>query len=119
VPVLSAQPFMKSGKVKLLAVTTAKRSSILPAVPTMKSYYPEFEADNWYAFFVPAGTSPDIVAKLHAEIIKAMKSAEMADYLAHDGADPVGSTPAELAAYYRQEIAKYAKLIAAANIKPE
>ena len=48
-----------------------------------------------------------------------MKSAEMADYLVHDGADPVGSTPAELAAYYRQEIAKYAKLIAAANIKPE
>ncbi len=119
VPVLSAQPFMKSGKVRLLAVTTAKRSSILPDVPTMKSFYPEFEADNWYAFFVPAGTPPDIVTKLHGEIIKAMKSAEMIDYLSHDGADPVGSTPAELAAYYRQEIARYAKLIKSANIKPE
>lgn len=119
VPVLSAQPFMKSGRVKLLAVTTAKRSSILPDVPTMKSFYPEFEADNWYAFFVPAGTPPDIVTKLHGEIIKAMKSQEMTDYLSHDGADPVGSTPTELAAYYRQEIAKYAKLIKAAGIKPE
>ena len=119
VPVLSAQPFMKSGKVKVLAVTTAKRSSILPAVPTMKSFYPEFESDNWYAFFVPAGTPQDIVAKLNAEILKALKAPDVIDYLSHDGADPVGSTPAELAANYRREIVKYAKLIKAANIQPE
>ena len=119
VPVLSAQPFMKSGKVKVLAVTTAKRSSILPDVPTMKSYYPEFESDNWYAFFVPAGTPQDIVTKLNAEILKALKAPDVIDYLSHDGADPVGSTPAELAANYRREIVKYAKLIKAANIQPE
>ena len=119
VPVLSAQPFMKSGKVKVLAVTTARRSSILPDVPTMKSFYPEFESDNWYAFFVPAGTPQDIVAKLNAEILKALKAPDVIDYLSHDGADPVGSTPAELAANYRREIVKYAKLIKAANIQPE
>ena len=119
VPVLSAQPFMKSGKVKVLAVTTAKRSSILPDVPTMKSYYPEFESDNWYAFFVPAGTPQDIVTKLNAEILKALKAPDVIDYLSHDGADPVGSTPAELAANYRREIVKYAKLIKSANIQPE
>jgi len=119
VPVLSAQPFMKSGKVRVLAVTTAKRSSILPDVPTMKSYYPEFESDNWYAFFVPAGTPQDIVTKLNAEILKALKAPDVIDYLSHDGADPVGSTPAELAANYRREIVKYAKLIKAANIQPE
>jgi tripartite-type tricarboxylate transporter receptor subunit TctC len=119
VPVLSAQPFMKSGKVKVLAVTTAKRSSILPDVPTMKSYYPEFESDNWYAFFVPAGTPQDIVTKLNAEILKALKAPDVIDYLSHDGADPVGSTPAELSANYRREIVKYAKLIKAANIQPE
>ena len=119
VPVLSAQPFMKSGKVKVLAVTTAKRSSILPDVPTMKSYYPEFESDNWYAFFVPAGTPQDIVTKLNAEILKALKAPDVIDYLSHDGAVPVGSTPAELAANYRREIVKYAKLIKAANIQPE
>ena len=119
VPVLSAQPFMKSGKVKVLAVTTARRSSILPDVPTMKSFYPEFESDNWYAFFVPAGTPQDIVTKLNAEILKALKAPDVIDYLSHDGADPVGSTPAELAANYRREIVKYAKLIKAANIQPE
>jgi tripartite-type tricarboxylate transporter receptor subunit TctC len=119
VPVLSAQPFMKSGKVRVLAVTTAKRSSILPDVPTMRSFYPEFESDNWYAVFVPAGTPQDIVAKLNSEILKALKSPEVIDYLLHDGADPVGSTPTELAANYRREIAKYAKLIKAADIRPE
>ena len=119
VPVLSAQPFMKSGKVRVLAVTTAKRSSILPDVPTMKSFFPEFESDNWYAFFVPAGTPQEIVGRLNAEILKALKAPDVIDYLSHDGADPVGSTPAELAANYRREIVKYAKLIKAANIQPE
>jgi len=119
VPVLSAQPFMKSRKVRVLAVTTAKRSSILPDVPTMKSFYPEFESDNWYAFFVPAGTPQDIVARLNEEILKALKAPDVLDYLSHDGADPVGSSPAELAANYGREIVKYAKLIKAANIQPE
>jgi tripartite-type tricarboxylate transporter receptor subunit TctC len=85
----------------------------------MKSYYPEFESDNWYAFFVPAGTPQDIVTKLNAEILKALKAPDVIDYLSHDGAVPVGSTPAELAANYRREIVKYAKLIKAANIQPE
>jgi tripartite-type tricarboxylate transporter receptor subunit TctC len=119
VPVLSAQPFMKSGKVRVLAVTTAKRSSALPNIPTMKSFYPEFESDNWYAFFVPAGTPQDIVARLNSEILKALKAPDIIDYMSKDGADPVGSTPAELAAYYRSEVVKYAKLIKAANIQPE
>ncbi len=118
-PMLSAQPFWQSGKIKILAVTTAIRSSVLPEVPTMKSYYPEFESDNWYAFFVPAGTPKEIVARLNAELVKALKAPEVIEYMARDGADPVGSTPAELAAYYRREVLKYAKLIKAANIQPE
>jgi len=119
VPLLSAQPFMKSGKVRVLAVTTAKRSSALPNVPTMKSFYPEFESDNWYAFFVPAGTPQEIVTRLNSEILKALKAPDIIDYMSHDGADPVGSTPAELAAHYRSEVVRYAKLIKAANIQPE
>ena len=119
VPLLSAQPFMKSGKVRVLAVTTAKRSSALPNVPTMKSFYPEFESDNWYAFFVPAGTPQEIVTRLNSEILKALKAPDIIDYISHDGADPVGSTPAELAAHYRSEVVRYAKLIKAANIQPE
>lgn len=119
VPLLSAQPFMKSGKVRVLAVTTAKRSSALPNVPTMKSFYPEFESDNWYAFFVPAGTPQEIVTRLNSEILKALKAPDIIDYMSHDGADPVGSTPAELAAHYRSEVVRYAKLIKTANIQPE
>ena len=119
VPLLSAQPFMKSGKVRVLAVTTAKRSSALPNVPTMKSFYPEFESDNWYAFFVPAGTPQEIVTRLNSEILRALKAPDIIDYISHDGADPVGSTPAELAAHYRSEVVRYAKLIKAANIQPE
>ena len=119
VPLLSAQPFMKSGKVRVLAVTTAKRSSALPNVPTMKSFYPEFVSDNWYAFFVPAGTPQEIVTRLNSEILKALKAPDIIDYMSHDGADPVGSTPAELATHYRSEVVRYAKLIKAANIQPE
>ena len=119
VPLLSAQPFMKSGKVRVLAVTTAKRSSALPNVPTMKSFYAEFESDNWYAFFVPAGTPQEIVTRLNSEILKALKAPDIIDYMSHDGADPVGSTPAELAAHYRSEVVRYAKLIKTANIQPE
>lgn len=118
-PVLSAQPFLQSGKIKVLAVTTGKRSSVLPEVPTMKSFYPEFEADNWYAFFVPSGTPKEIVGRLNTEILKALKSPDVIEYMARDGADPVGSTPAELAAYYRREVLKYAKLIKAANIQAD
>jgi tripartite-type tricarboxylate transporter receptor subunit TctC len=118
-PVLSAQPFLQSGKIKILAVTTARRSSVLPDVPTMQSFYPEFESDNWYAFFVPAGTPKEIVARLNAEIVRALKSPDVIEYMSHDGADPVGSTPGELAAYYRREVLKYAKLIKAANIQVE
>ena len=94
-------------------------TSALPNVPTMKSFYPEFVSDNWYAFFVPAGTPQEIVTRLNSETLKALKAPDIIDYMSHDGADPVGSTPAELAAHYRSEVVRYAKLIKTANIQPE
>ena len=118
-PILSAQPFIKSGKVRPLAVTTAKRSSTYPELPAIAETIAGFETNNWYAFFVPAGTPQDIISKLHAETVKALKASDVADYMKRDGADPVGSTPEELAAYFRREVAKYAKLIKAANIQVE
>lgn len=113
---LAAQPFIKAGKVKALAVTTAKRSSAFPDLPTMSSIYPEFEADNWYAMFLPKGTSKDIVVKLNAEIIKALKAPDLNDFIRKEGGEPVGSTPEELAAYFKREVDKYAKVIKAANV---
>jgi tripartite-type tricarboxylate transporter receptor subunit TctC len=118
-PILSAQPFIKSGKVRPLAVTTAKRSPAFPDLPAIAETVPGFETNNWYAFFVPAGTPQDIVDKLHAETVKALKSPDVGEYMKRDGADPVGSTPEELAAYFRREVAKYAQLIKAANIQSE
>jgi tripartite-type tricarboxylate transporter receptor subunit TctC len=113
---LAAQPFIKTGKVRPLAVTTAKRSSAFPDLPTMNSIYPDFEADNWYAMFFPKGTAKETVAKLNAEIIKALKAPDLNDFIRKEGGEPVGSTPEELAAYFKREVDKYAKVIKAANV---
>jgi tripartite-type tricarboxylate transporter receptor subunit TctC len=116
---LAAQPHIKSGRVRALAVTTAKKSSAFPALPTMASLYPGFESDNWYAMFMPTGTPKEIIAKVNSEIIKALKAPEVRDFMSKEGADPVGSTPEELAAYFKREIDKYAKIIRAGNIQAE
>jgi tripartite-type tricarboxylate transporter receptor subunit TctC len=116
---LAAQPHIKAGKVKALAVTTAKRSGALPDLPTMSSLYPGFESDNWYAMFFPAGTPKDVVAKLNAEIVKALKANEIRDFIIQEGGDPVGSSPAELDAYFKREVGKYAKIIKAGNISAD
>jgi tripartite-type tricarboxylate transporter receptor subunit TctC len=114
---LAAQPHVKSGRVKPIAVTTLKPSSAFPGVPTMASTYPGFEADNWYAMFFPAGTPKEIIGRMNAEIVKALKSEDIRQFMASEGADPVGSTPEELGAYFRKEYEKYAKIIQSRNIK--
>lgn len=116
---LAAQPYVKSGRVRALAVTTAKKSAAFPNLPTMASLYPGFESDNWYAMFFPAGTPKEIVAKMNAEILKALKSPEVHNFMEKEGADPVGSTPEELTAYFKREIDKYAKVIKTGDIKVE
>lgn len=113
---LAAQPFIKSGKVRPLAVTTSKRAAAFPDLPTMTSMFPDFEADNWYAMFYAKGTSKDIIAKLNAEIIKALKSPDVNGFISKEGGEPVGSTPEELAGYFKREAAKYTKVINAAKI---
>ena len=113
---LAAQPFIKQGKVRPLAVTTAKRSGAFPDLPTMASIYPGFESDNWYAMFFPAGTPKEIVTKLNAEIVKALNAPDLREFIIKEGGDPVGSTPEELAAYFKREVDKYAKIIKAGNI---
>ncbi len=117
--ILSVYPQVKAGRLRALAVTTAKRSRTAPELPAMAETLPGFESDNWYAFFVPAGTPKEIVAKLNAETLKALKSPDVIDYMVKDGADPVGSSPEALAASFRREVEKYGKLIRAANIKVE
>jgi tripartite-type tricarboxylate transporter receptor subunit TctC len=115
----TVKPHVESGRVRALAVTTRKRSSVFPNLPTMDSIYPGFESDNWFGMFVPTGTPKEIVAKLHGLAVEALKSAEVRDYIAKDGGDIVASTPEELGAHLRNEIARYAKVIRAGNIKAE
>ncbi|MBI4192981.1 MAG: tripartite tricarboxylate transporter substrate binding protein [Betaproteobacteria bacterium] len=113
---LAVAPHVASGKVKAIAVTTAKRAKAYPNLPTMTSIYPGFDVDNWYAMFMPAGTPKPIVDKLNSEILKALKASDVQAFLAKEGGEPVGSTPEELAAMFKREIAKYAKVIEAGNI---
>ena len=115
----SAVPFLRAGKVRAVAVTTKKRSSVLPEVPTLDSVYPGFDISNWFVSFVPAGTPAAIVTRLHAEIIKAMQHPDMKSFMAREGADPVGSTPAEAAAFVAGEVALLGKVIKAANVKAD
>jgi tripartite-type tricarboxylate transporter receptor subunit TctC len=113
-------PHAKSGRVRALAVGTPKRSPSLPEVPTVAdSGYPGFDASLWLAIMAPAGTPAPIIERLHKEIVAAVSSRETADALDKAGAEPITSTPAELAAMIRDGVAKYAKVVKDAGVKPE
>jgi tripartite-type tricarboxylate transporter receptor subunit TctC len=118
--VLTALPYIKSGRLRALAVTSAKRSEALPDVPTLaEAGVPGYEAVQWYGVLAPAGTPREIVERLHVEIAKALRAGDVRERLAADGAEPVGSSPDEFAAFIRAEIAKWAKVAKAAGIQPE
>lgn len=107
-------PHVKAGRVKALAVTSAKRSAAAPDIPTVaESGVPGFEASSWNGVIVPAGTPRQIVDKLNAEILRALRSADVIEAITRQGADPLGSTPGEFDRYLKAEIAKWKKLISA------
>jgi tripartite-type tricarboxylate transporter receptor subunit TctC len=83
----------------------------------MASFYPGFASANWYAMFAPAGTPPAIVNRLHAEIVAATKAPEIRDFMAQEGAEPVGSSPQDFASYLRAEIERYRKVVEAGKLK--
>lgn len=114
-PVASAA--RKTGRVRALAVTTAKKASAFPDLPTMNTFYPGFESDNWYAMWFPANTPGDIVARMNELILKSMQNGKVREFMLREGLDPVGSTPGELGAQIKREIAKYAEVIRKGNIK--
>jgi tripartite-type tricarboxylate transporter receptor subunit TctC len=116
---VTALPHVRSGKVRGLAVTSTKRASAAPNLPTLDSFYPGYDSANWYAMFAPAGTPAPIINKLHAETISALKAPEIRDFITGEGAELVGSTPVELSTYLRREIERYVKVIKSANIRME
>jgi tripartite-type tricarboxylate transporter receptor subunit TctC len=116
----SALPNIKVARVRALAVTTLKRSPLLPQLPTIsEAGLKGFDISTWFGIFAPAGTPPDIVAKLNAETVRVLNAPGMKERLLTLGAEPVGNKPDEFAAFVRLEIQKYATVIKAAGAKAD
>ncbi len=116
----SVMAFVRDKRMKLLAVTTAKRMSLFPDVPTLdETVMPGFEAGAWQGLMVPAATPPAVVQRLNAEVMKALRSADVRERLAQQGTEPLGSTPEEYGAYIRKELARWAGVVKATGVTLE
>jgi len=117
---LTARPQIEAGRVRALAVSGPRRVAALPEVPPVaEAGVPNYVAMQWYGLLAPAGTSSAIIARVHAEAIKALRTAAMKERLAIDGAEAVGSSPAEFAMLIRNELEKWTRVARSANIEPE
>jgi len=111
---------VRAGRLRALAVTSKTRSAAVPDIPTIAELgYPAFEASSWFGLLGPAGLPRDIVMALQAEVVRALKVPELRAKLVQQGADPVGSTPEEFAAYMGTETAKWAKVVKASGAKAD
>ena len=114
----SALPNIRAGRVRAIAVTTLKRSPLLPALPTIsESGLSGFDVSTWFGVFAPGGTAPTIVARLNAEIVRILNTAQMRERLGMLGAEPAPNKPGEFAAFIKAEIQKYAKVIKASGAR--
>ena len=110
-------PFIRENKLRPLAVTTAKRSSTLPGVPTLaEAGVPGINIGTWFGLLAPAATPKEVTAKLNAEVVKIIKSAEFQKQMFDIGAEPVGNTQAQMAKQIADETAKFSEVAKAANI---
>jgi tripartite-type tricarboxylate transporter receptor subunit TctC len=117
---LALQPHIRAGTLRALAVTSPRRSAIMPEIAsTAEAGFPQLVADNSYALFAPGGTPPGILMRLHDATVAALALPEVRDQLREQGAEVVGNSPAELAAYVAAEIPKWAALARQAGVKPE
>ncbi|WP_416049752.1 Bug family tripartite tricarboxylate transporter substrate binding protein [Cupriavidus basilensis] len=109
----SSMALIKSGKLKALAVTSAKPSPALPGVPTVAeaARLPGFEASSWFGLLAPAGTPHEVVARIQQEVARALATPAMREKMLGQGADPVGNTPEQFAAFIRAELTKWAKVV--------
>jgi tripartite-type tricarboxylate transporter receptor subunit TctC len=107
----SSLQHIRSGKLRVIAVTTARRLSDLPDVPTVAELgYPGYEISSWQGVFAPVGTPPEVVAKLGGEIVQMIKSPDVQERIRKEGADPIGSSPEQFSERFRNEVAKWAKV---------
>ncbi|MFN7752192.1 MAG: tripartite tricarboxylate transporter substrate binding protein [Pseudomonadota bacterium] len=114
---LTAAPHLRSGRLRALGVTSAKRAAGLPEVPTIaEAGLPGYEAIQWYALFAPAGTSREIVGRMHAEVARALQLPELRERLAADGAEAGGMPPEAFVAFVRNEIEKWSRVVREAKL---
>jgi tripartite-type tricarboxylate transporter receptor subunit TctC len=116
---LSAMPQVKAGRLRAVAVTSTKRSAAAPELPTIAETVPGYEASGWYGAFAPAATPRDIINRLNTEMNRAMKMPDVIQRLAGDGVEAVGTTPEQFAAYLKQEVAKWGKVVKASGAKAD
>ena len=116
----TALPQVKAGRLRAVAVTTAKRSPQMPDLPTIaEAGVPGFEAAGWFGFAAPARTPKDVVGKLNKEIVRILALPDVKERLISQGAEPVGDTPEQFAQYIKAEAAKWGKVIKSLNLKIE
>lgn len=115
----SVLPFIRSGKLRAIAVTTERRIAALPDVPTVASLFPGFNVDQWYVLFAPVGTPAAIVSRLHGEAVSALQHPDVKAWMQRENSEPVGSTPAEAAAFLAAEVEKYAKIVKLSGARPD
>jgi tripartite-type tricarboxylate transporter receptor subunit TctC len=115
---VTALPHVKSGKIHPLATTGAARAEMMPDVPTVaESGYPGYEATNWYAYYAPAGTPKDVLARLHKEIVDALNAPDVREQLDRQGVEAKPGTPEALTKYMERELATWGKVVKAAKIQ--
>jgi tripartite-type tricarboxylate transporter receptor subunit TctC len=115
---VTALPHVKSGKIRALATTGAARPPLMPDVPTVaESGYPGYEATNWYAYYAPAGTPKDVLARLHKELVDALNAPDVREQLDRQGVEAKPGTPEELTKYMERELATWGRVVKAAKIK--
>jgi tripartite-type tricarboxylate transporter receptor subunit TctC len=117
---LAAMPHIKAGKLRALAITSAKRSRVAPELPTVaEAGFPGFEVIGWFGWLAPAATPRAIVTRLNAELVRVLRLPDVRDRLLNQSTEPVGNTPQEFAAFMKSEHEKWSKVIKAAHIKVE
>lgn len=116
---LSAMPQVKAGRLRAVAVTSLKRSAAAPELPTIAETVPGYEANGWYGAFAPAATPKELINRVNAEMNRIMKMPDVAQRLAGDGVEAVGTTPEQFGAYLKQEVAKWGKVVKASGAKAD
>ncbi len=119
-PIVSALPQVRAGRLRALAVTSAVRTAAAPELPTLaESGLAGFDISSWFGVFAPANTPLPVIDRLYRETAKALQSADVRERFAKEGAEPVGSSPADFTGYVRAEFAKYTRIVRDSGIKPD